>query len=170
MLKFNMSKYKRFFIKNHSYYLTVVTHGRNPILIKNIELLRESFADSKRRYSYKIDAIVVLPDHIHMIITPKISTDYPKIIRAIKYHFSKHCSVEEYDFMEQSYSRNRRGYKPIWQKRFYEHTIRDEHDWNKCLNYIYGNPVKHGYVKNIKDWKYSSFRRVHFNAPINPKK
>jgi putative transposase len=157
MLKLKMSNYKRIFLDGYSYYLTIVTHGRNPILIENVELLRESFVVSKRKYAYVIDAIVVLPDHIHMIVTPKVSTDYPKIVRAIKYHFSKHCDEKYYDYMEQSKSRTLRGSKPIWQKRFYEHTIRNEKDFQQCLGYIYGNPVKHGYVKNIEDWKYSSY-------------
>jgi len=82
-----MANYKRLFLAGHSYYLTVVTYRRKPLLVEHIELLRESFRESKRYYCYEINAIVVLPDHIHMIITPEISTDYPKIVRAIKYNF-----------------------------------------------------------------------------------
>ena len=160
MLKLKMSNYKRIFLDGYSYYLTIVTHGRNPILLENIELLRESFRVSKKKYVYRIDAIVILPEHMHLIITPKISSDYPKIVRAMKYHFSKHLDSKYYAHMEQSESRSKRGSKPIWQKRFYEHTIRNEKDFNLCLNYIYGNPVKHGYVENIKDWKYSSYKNV----------
>ncbi len=79
-----MANYKRLFLAGHSYYLTMVTHRRNPLLIDNIELLRDSFRESKRFYIYNIDAIVVLPDHIHMIITPKNMTDYPKIVKSIE--------------------------------------------------------------------------------------
>ncbi len=157
MLKLKMSNYKRIFLDGYSYYLTIVTHGRNPILIENIELLRESFRVSRKKYDYRIDAIVILPEHFHMIITPKKSMDYPKIVRAIKYYFSKHCNEKYYAYMEQSKSRNLRGSKPIWQKRFYEHTIRDEKDYYEKLNYIYNNPIKHEYVENIEDWKYSSY-------------
>ena len=78
---------KRLFLDGHSYYLTIVTHRRKPILIDNIEALRESFRESKRYYRYTIDAIVILPDHLHMIIIPKQVKEYPKIIRAIKYNF-----------------------------------------------------------------------------------
>ena len=74
-----MAKYKRLFLDGYSYYFTIVTHRRNPLLIDNIELLRESFRESKQYYVYKIDTIVVLPDHIHMIITPKKVREYPKI-------------------------------------------------------------------------------------------
>ena len=161
-----MAKYKRLFLTGHSYYLTIVTHRRNPILIDNIELLRESFRQSKGYYSYTIDAIVILPDHIHMIITPKIATDYPKIIRAIKYNFSVGCDCHRTNIggllrnEEQSNSRHKRGLTPIWQKRYYEHTIRDEKDYLRCLEYMKNNPIKHDLVENAKDWEYSSFRRV----------
>ena len=150
-----MAQYKRIFLAGYSYYLTIVTHGRNPILVDNIELLRESFRESKRYFKYSIDAIVVLPDHIHMIITPQVSDEYPRIVKSIKYYFSKHCELEEE--LEQSASRYRRKYKPIWQKRFYEHTIRDEKDYLRCLEYIRNNPIKHEYVEHDKEWKYSSF-------------
>ena len=154
-----MANYKRLFLAGHSYYLTVVTHRREPLLVEHIELLRESFRESKRYYSYEINAIVVLPDHIHMIITPETSTDYPKIVRAIKYNFSTKlvgCDCYHTD-EEQSLSRYRRGLKTIWQKRYYEHTIRDEKDYFRCLEYMQNNPVKHELVDNMKDWKYSSF-------------
>jgi len=150
-----MAEYKRIFLAGYSYYLTIVTHGRNPILVDNIELLRESFRESKRYFKYSIDAIVVLPDHIHMIITPQVSDEYPRIVKSIKYHFSKHCKLE--GELEQSASRYRRKYKPIWQKRFYEHTIRDEKDYLRCLEYIRNNPLKHEYVEDEIKWKYSSF-------------
>jgi len=150
-----MAQYKRFFLSGYSYYLTIVTHRRNPILIDNIELLRESFRESKRYFRYSIDAIVVLPDHIHMIITPQIADEYPRIVKSIKYYFSRHYKSEKE--LEQSTSRYRRKYRPIWQKRFYEHTIRDEKDYLRCAEYIQINPIKHQYVKNIKDWQYSSF-------------
>ena len=153
-----MPNYRRMYRKGHSYFLTVITYKRNPILIENIELLRESFRYSKRKFDYKIEVIVVLPDHIHMIIEPKVETQYPEIIRTIKNYFSKHCSLEYYQHVEQSQSREKEGYKPIWQKRFYEHTIRDEEDFKNIQEYIYHNPIKHGYVEKIEDWKYSSRR------------
>ena len=156
-----MANYKRIFMNGYAYFITVVTHQRNPILIENIELLRESFRASKRKYQYSIDAIVILPDHFHMIITPQVATDYPKIIRALKYHFSKHLAAQYYIHLTQSHSRNKRGSKPIWQKRYYEHTIRNEKDYHEKLTYMYHNPVKHQYAEHVNHWKYSSF-------PTNP--
>jgi len=155
-----MSNYKRVFEDGYSYYLTVVTHRRNPILIDNIELLRKSFAFSKQRYEYSIEAIVILSDHFHMIITPKYAKEYPYIIRTIKQFFSKHCPEKYYKDMEQSISRHKEGYKPIWQKKYYEHIICNERDYKVKLEYIYANPIKHGYVETIDDWEYSSHCRV----------
>ncbi|MDQ7084302.1 MAG: transposase [Sulfurovum sp.] len=84
-----MAKYKRLFLQGYSYFFTIVTHRREPILIDNIELLRESFRESKQFFDYSIDAIVILPDHLHMILSPKNVEEYPRIIKAIKYNFSK---------------------------------------------------------------------------------
>ena len=150
-----MANYKRLFLDGYSYYFTIVTHLRKPILVDNVELLRESFRESKRYFYYNIDAIVVLPDHMHMIITPENVRDYPKIIQAIKYNFTKRYTFDEE--IEQSYSRYKRKIQPVWQKRYYEHTIRDEEDYYRCMEYIRINPMKHEYVSDEKVWKYSSF-------------
>ena len=159
MLKYTMSNYKRIYLQNHSYYLTVVTQNRIPLLIDNIELLRDSFRRSKKRYDYVINAIVILPDHIHMILTPQNPKDYSKIIALIKRSFSYGLDMQikeesKFNLSASSYRRNLSG---VWQKRFYEHTIRDEKDYAKILDYIKTNPIKHGLVNNIDDWKYSSF-------------
>jgi len=159
MLKLGMSNYKRFYVPNYSYFLTVVTQNREPILIDNIELLRESFRRSKKRYNYKIDAIIVLPDHFHMIITPKVPEEYSAIISFIKRSFVYGLDIE----LKQKFRANlstsqyRRQHSGVWQRRFYEHTIRDERDLYNHLEYMKNNPLKHGLVENIKDWKYSSF-------------
>ena len=154
-----MSNYTRIYLEGFSYYLTIVTQNRQPILIENIELLRESFRRSKKRYEYKIDAIVILPDHIHMIITPKIPNEYSKIITYIKrdflYQLSSNLKEEaKTNLTASTYNRQHSG---IWQRRFYEHTIRDEKDFSKIAEYIRINPIKHGLIENINDWKYSSF-------------
>ena len=155
-----MTNYKRIYVQNYSYYLTVVTQNRRPILIDNIELLRDSFRRSKKRYDYVLNAIVILPDHMHMIITPQNPKDYSKIIAHIKRSFTYGLDMEikeesRFNLSASSYRRNLSG---VWQKRFYEHTIRDEKDYAEILNYIYTNPIKHGLVENVNDWKYSSFR------------
>ena len=152
-----MANYRRVFADGYSYFITMTTHRRHPIHIENIELLRESFRQSKRKFSYKIDAIVIMPDHLHMVITPADCTEYPKIIGYIKAYFSRHCDEKYYNGQTQSHSRYVNRYKAVWQKRYYEHTIRDEKDMFEKITYMQNNPLKHGLVDNIKDWEYSSF-------------
>ena len=91
-----------------------------------------------------------------MVITPENVREYPKILHAIKYNFSKRFYDNE--FTEQSSSRYKRKIRPIWQKRYYEHTIRDEKDYLRCLEYIRTNPIKHNYIENEEEWEYSSFK------------
>jgi len=156
-----MANYTRIFLDGYSYFITVVTHQRNPILIDNLELLRNAFRESRSKYEYRIDAIVILPDHFHMIISPQNAMEYPKIVSAIKRYFSRYCDPKYYVDIEQSMSRHSRGIKPIWQKRFYEHTIRNEKDFQEKLKYMYMNPVKHQYTDDPKHWQYSSFYKNH---------
>ncbi len=151
-----MANYKRFFLNNYRYYITIVTHQRNPILIENIQLLRNSFKYAKSIFSFNIEEIVIMPDHIHMIIYVENAKDYPKIISSIKRYFSKNCEPKFYKDIFQSSNREKYGYKPVWQKRFYEHTIRDEKDYQTKVEYIHNNPVKHGFIDNIYEWKYGS--------------
>ena len=151
--------YKRIYADGYSYFLTMVTHRRKPVLVENIELLRYAFKLSKKKYEYRIDAIVILPDHLHMIITPRIAKEYSKIISSIKRSFVYGLDeqIKEEAKVEVSHSKYRRGHVGIWQERFYEHTIRDEKDWVEKMDYIKYNPLKHELVENIEDWKYSSF-------------
>jgi len=154
-----MSNYIRIFTEGHSYFITVVTYKRRPILIENIELLRKSFRLSKACYNYTIDAIVILPDHMHMIITPEDPQAYSKIISHIKRSFTYGLqkSFKNQCKLEMNNAQYQRKLSGIWQKRFYEHTIRHEKDMQLHLEYIFKNPVKHGVVANAEEWVYSSF-------------
>jgi putative transposase len=157
-------EYRRIFADGYSYYLTLVTYQRKPILIDNIEQLRQAFRYSKKNYDYTIDAIVILPDHLHMIITPKIANEYPKIITNIKRAFvyttvgrgilTPTIKDTKTNLSSSKYKRSHAG---IWQERYYEHTIRNEKDLLEKMEYIKNNPIKHALVDNINDWKYSSF-------------
>ena len=151
--------YKRIFLEGYSYYLTLVTHERKPILIEHIDLLRDAFRRSKKRYKYHIEAIVILPDHIHMIITPKIAIDYPKIVRHIKRSFvyGLDSQIKQKAKNELNHKKYGRGHAGIWQERYYEHTIRDEKDFLEIIEYMKYNPLKHGLTDNINTWEYSSF-------------
>ena len=149
-----MSDYKRLFIENAYVFLTITTYKRKPILIDNIVLLRESFKRAIEIYNFEIYAAVILPDHMHLILIPKKIEDYPKIIFAIKYHFSRNVKISENRL---SFSKIRKGEKGIWQRRYWEHTIISEKNLYKHVDYIHYNPTKHGFVEKPKDWKYSSF-------------
>ena len=157
-------RYRRVFLENHSYFITIVTYKRIPILIDNIDILRDAFKRAKQKYKFKIEAIVILPDHLHMIITPKNPLDYPKIISHIKRSFvygivnsnNKIADIlnRKINLTSSQYKRKHSG---IWQERFYEHTIRDEKDFYSKLEYIYKNPLKHNLIENPDYWKHSSF-------------
>jgi len=154
-----MSNYKRIFLDGYRYYITIVTYERNPILIENITLLRESFAYAMMKFDFVLDDIVILPDHLHMIVTVPEAKMYPKIISTLKRYFSQRCDIKYTKHIMQSHSRQLQGYNPVWQKRYYEHTIRNEKDYMEKRIYMYHNPVKHRYVSNVEDWKYGSFNR-----------
>lgn len=150
-------KYKRIFIQNSFIHIVVVTYNRNSILVKNIDLLRESFKNAKQFYDFDIFAVCILPDHFHLILNPKDINEYPKIITAIKYYFSKR--LDDVGVETPTYGYKNKGEKGVWQRRYYEHTIITEKDLYNHLDYIHYNPVKHGLVQSVKDWEFSSFKR-----------
>ena len=154
-----MANYKRVYEEGYSYFITIVTHRRQAILVKNIDLLRKSFAYSKKKFDYCIDEIVILPDHLHMIMIPKNVEEYPKIIGTIKSYFSRHMDLDDTAWLYQSESRCKQRYKPVWQKRYFEHAIRNEKDYKEKIVYMQNNPVKHGLAEDILLWEYSSFAK-----------
>ena len=109
--------YRRLFVQGSYVFLTVVTYNRQPILIKNIELLRKAFQNTKKNYDFEIFAMVVLPEHFHILLKPNNIYEYPKIMSSVK-----HCFSRNYNAVGQvcpTYDRN----KLIWQLRYWEHTI-----------------------------------------------
>ena len=120
-----------------------------------IDALRDAFRTARRKRPFVIDAIVVLPDHLHAILTlPPDDADFSAHWRRIKGHFSS-------ALIRQSASLQRRpnGELALWQRRFWEHTIRDDRDFERHVDYIHFNPVKHGLASRVRDWPYSSFHR-----------
>ena len=148
--------YKRVFIPNSYVHLIIVSYNRNDIFVENIELLRSSFKKAKQFFDFEIIAICVLPNHIHMILNPKNIQEYPKIITSIKYYFSRHYSV---GVETPTYGYVNKGEKGVFQRRYYERTICSQEELNNHIDYIHYNPVKHGYVKCVKDWELSSFHK-----------
>ncbi len=149
--------YKRVFVPNSYVHLIIVAYNRKDIFVENIELLRDSFKNAKQIFDFEIIAICVLPNHIHMILNPNNIQEYPNIITSIKYYFSKNCNV---GVETPTYGYVNKGEKGVFQRRYFEHTICSQEELNNHINYIHYNPVKHGYVKNVKDWKYSSFHKL----------
>ena len=157
---YNVSmKYRRIYMDGYSYFLTLVTQGRRPLLVEHIDLLREAFRRSMQRYVYRIEAIVVLPDHLHMIITPRVASEYSHIVRHIKrgFVYGLPKAIRDDAKTALSTAKYRRSHSGIWQERFYEHTIRDEKDWQDKMAYIRDNPVKHGLAETGNAWPYGSF-------------
>lgn len=153
-------QYRRAKTPGASYFFTIVTHNRRPLLCEpeNINLLREAFRYVMKKHPIKIDAIVILPDHLHCIWTlPEKDADFSTRWRLIKSYFSRQC--HDYYQGKMNQSRQQKREKSIWQRRFWEHQIRDDRYFINHVEYIHYNPVKHELVKSPKDWQYSSFSR-----------
>jgi len=145
-----MSNYQRLRLAGACYFFTVVTWQRKPIFTDNnrVELLRDALRNIKNLKPFHIDAFVVLPDHLHCIWQmPEGDADYSSRWREIKKAVSRQIDP----------TTNARNERRVWQRRFWEHCIRDDNDWRRHMDYIYYNPVKHGLVQRPGDWPWSSF-------------
>ena len=150
-----MTTYRRVFQPGGTYFFTVVTDGRRPVLVDHIDHLRRAFSVARRRRPFEIDAIVVLPEHLHTLWRlPDGDANFSTRWMTIKRLFS---ATFEPRAVAPSTCRKRE--KGVWQRRFWEHLIRDENDWRRHMDYIHYNPVKHGHCGAPIDWPYSSFRR-----------
>ena len=153
-------RYRRSRIKGATYFFTVNTYNRRRFLCisENVGLLRQAFRKTKQRHPFQIEAIVLLPDHMHCIWTlPAGDNNYSMRWRLIKNYFSRHCQ-DKYEGVGTK-SRQIKRERAFWQRKFWEHTIRDDRDFIKHVEYIHYNPVKHGFVNAPKDWEHSSFHR-----------
>ncbi|MFT4276951.1 MAG: transposase [Rhodopseudomonas sp.] len=152
-----MPNYRRAFVPGGCWFFTVaLLERRNTLLVDHITALRDAVARTRERFPFEIDAVVVLPDHLHAVWTlPPGDADFSTRWRLIKTHFAKAPPKEE----RLSAVRARRGERGIWQRRFWEHLIRDEADYARHVEYCMINPVKHGLVSRVQDWPTSSFHR-----------
>ena len=152
-----MTAYRRNAVPGGTYFFTVnLADRRSALLTEDIEQLRSAFRYTWRRHPFVIDAVVILPDHLHAIWTlPDGDDDFATRWRLLKSSFSRALPAGE----PVSPSRSRKRERGIWQRRYWEHTIRDDDDFNRHIDYIHFNPVKHGYVRQAGDWPYSSFCR-----------
>jgi putative transposase len=153
-----MPNYRRAFIPGGTWFFTVnlLQRYRNDLLIREIDLLRETVQRVRERHPFQIDAWVVLPEHLHCIWTlPPGDSDFSKRWRLIKSGFSRALPHTE----RRSDVRKAAGERGIWQRHYWEHLIRDEADYQRHVDYVHVNPLKHGYVKRVADWPYSTFHR-----------
>lgn len=152
-----MSHYRRSQQKGGTYFFTVALANRKSnLLIEHIEHFKQAYRQVWQDYPFESVAICVLPDHIHAIWSlPCDDCNYSLRWQLLKRYFSRHfdnCQIR-------SNSKMKHREKGIWQRRFWEHAIRNEQDLQQHMDYVHFNPVKHGYVKRVCDWQYSSFHR-----------
>jgi putative transposase len=152
-----MPNYRRAFVPGGCWFFTVnLLDRRKSLLVDHIETLRQAIAATRQSYPFTIDAFVVLPDHLHTIWSlPPNDSDFSTRWRLIKGRFAKALPKEDLPGALRLRS-NERG---IWQRRFWEHLIRDESDFARHVEYCYINPMKHGLVTQVRDWPFSSFHR-----------
>ncbi len=153
-----MTEYRRAYIPGSTWFFTVNLANRkdNHLLVEKIDLLRTSFRYVKKRKPFLIKAAVILPDHLHCIWTlPKEDADYSVRWNLLKGHFSRNIEKGE----EISESRTKRRERGLWQRRFWAHLITNQDDYNRHMDYIHFNPVKHELVKRVVEWPHSSFHK-----------
>ncbi len=157
-----MSNYRRANTKGGTYFFTVVTYRRQTFLCnENIRTaLRNAIQEVRQKHPFTIDAWVLLQDHLHCIWTLSPDDDNFGVRWAmIKRFVTKQCGMElrRDDWMNTS--KWKRNESTLWQRRFWEHQIRDDRDYETHMDYLHYNPVKHSLVKNVIDWPYSIFCR-----------
>lgn len=155
-----MPNYRCAYVEGGSYFFTVVTYDRDKIfsIEKNRKNLEVSVNEVRREYPFAIDAWVLLPDHIHCIWTlPQGDNNFSKRWQLIKRGFTIRYNKTKNEAWAIGESRKKRGEHAVWQRRFWEHLIRDDKDFERHCDYIHYNPVKHGYVMSPKDWQFSTF-------------
>lgn len=153
-----MPNYRRAFVPGGTWFFTVnlLERKNNDLLIREVDLLRETVRAVRQRHPFQIDAWVVLPEHMYAVWTlPPGDADFSKRWRLIKSGFSRALPKTEY----RSNVRKASGERGIWQRHFWEHLIRDEKDFERHVDYVHVNPVKHRLVTQVSQWPYSSFHR-----------
>ena len=151
-----MSNYARPRVPGATVFFTVALADRgSDLLIRELPLLRAAFHRTVQERPFRFDAIVILPDHLHMVMSlPPGDADYATRWRIIKARFSRNLPKGR-----RRLSHVKRGERGVWQRRFWEHHIRDEADYRMHVRYCWDNPVKHGLVRDAREWPYSSVHR-----------
>ena len=152
-----MPNYRRYHRSGGCYFFTVnLADRRQSFLVDAVDLLRNAVCEVRARHPFQIEAMVILPDHLHAVWTlPPNDNDFSTRWALIKASFSRRLPRHE----RISQSRRRHKERGIWQLRIWEHAIRDNDDYRRHVDYVHFNPVKHGHAKRVIDWPYSSFHR-----------
>ena len=152
-----MSRYRRSLVPGGTFFFTVaLADRRSTALVEHIDRPRAAYGRVQRKHPFQTLAICILPDHLHAIWRlPEGDADYPLRWSLIKSGFSRNLQPSE----ARSSSKVSRREKGIWQRRYWEHQIRDDLDMERHIDYIHANPLKHGLVSSLRDWAYSSFHR-----------
>ena len=148
--------YRRNRVPGGTYFFTITLRDRSSsILVDRVYDLRKVLSSVMREHPFKIAAMVVLPEHLHALwVLPPGDNNYPGRIRLMKSRFT-HTMVKAGIPIQ----RNAKGEYDLWQRRYWEHTIRDEQDFERHVEYTHWNPVRHGYVTRVADWPHSTFHR-----------
>ena len=150
-----MPRYIRSFVPGGTFFFIVnLLERQRTLLTDRIAELRAAFTFVRNQRPFVTKAYVVLPDHLHCIWTlPADDADFSSRWQAIKAHFARHMAKGE----RLSVRRRKKGERGIWQRRFWEHMIRDERDFERHVDYIHFNPVKHRHANAVHEWPHSSF-------------
>lgn len=157
-----MPIYRRAHVPGGTFFFTVVTEGRHRILCDDLgrKCLREALSECRVRWLFTIEALVLLPDHLHTVWTlPDSDTNFSRRWAFTKKQFTKGWLRGGGSEAARSESRERNRRRGVWQRRFWEHAIRDGNDLRRHLDYMYYNPVKHGLVRCPHAWRHSTFHR-----------
>jgi len=152
-----MSRYRRALVKGGVFFFIVTIADRSSdLLVRHIDRLRDVYSRVQGWYPFETIAICILPDHLHALWSlPDNDADFPLRWSLIKSGFSRHLPTDA----RRSSSKIAKRDKGIWQRRYWEHAVRDEADLERHIDYIHYNPVKHGYVPRVRGWPHSSFHR-----------
>lgn len=141
--------FHRYYFPGQIVFITQVVKNRRKVFngVEMVDLLRNAFYSTKERFPFVMLGFVFLPDHFHILIRPEGDTNFSQVMHSVKgrFTFAYKRRIKSSDHLN------------FWQKRFWDHLIRDEKDFENHIHYIHYNPIKHGYVKNLDDWQYSSF-------------
>jgi putative transposase len=157
-----MPDYRRANVLGGTYFFTLAAFDRRPFLTTDLArcCLRSALTEVRRQCPFQVEAVCLLPEHLHCIWRlPAGDADFSGRWRDVKGLFSKRYLANGGQETTRNKSRRQRGEAAVWQRRFWEHLIRDENDYYRHLDYIHFNPVKHGHVSRPSDWQWSSIHR-----------